>query len=136
MTAEIDSGAQVSSVNSGFCEHMTLEVHPMGRLLELESTGSFAIPSLGYIDVNLQIPGIKGYNEDILLLVILTMTYSKMVLVMVGSKIVDWAMGMMTKGVLMRAPANWKQAYIGTVMSGSFQIPSHILREMEKWGRR
>ena len=30
---------------------------------------------LGYIEVNLQIPGMKGYNEDILLLVIPTTTY-------------------------------------------------------------
>ena len=72
----IDSGAQVSSVSSQFCEELALEIQPLGQLLELERTGSTAIPYLGFVEVNLQIPGIQHYNEDVLLLVIPTMTYS------------------------------------------------------------
>ena len=49
---------------------MTLKVNALGRLLELEGTRGSAIPYLGYVEVNLQIPGIKGYNEDVLLLII------------------------------------------------------------------
>ena len=109
---------------------------PWAGLLELESTGISTIPCLGYIEVNLQIPGIKGYNQDILLLVILTMTYSKNVSVMVGSKIIDQAMGMMTKGELMRATVTWKQAHLGAVMSGHSRCPAQTQREMWKWGRR
>ena len=75
VTMLINSGAQVSSISSGFCESMTLKVHPLGRLLELEGTRGSAILDLEYVEVNLQIPGIKGYNEEVLLLVILTMTY-------------------------------------------------------------
>ena len=52
---------------------MALRVHTLGRLLELEGTGGSTIQYLGYIEVNLQISGIKGYNEDILLLVRLMM---------------------------------------------------------------
>ena len=47
-----DSGAQVCSVSSEFCECMTLEVHPLGRLLELEGTGGSAILYLGYISTD------------------------------------------------------------------------------------
>ena len=78
----IDSGAQVSSLSSLFCKQMALKVYPLDRLLELVCTGESAIPYLGYVEVNLQIPGIRGYNKDILLLVILTMTYVKKVPVM------------------------------------------------------
>ena len=102
---------------------MTLQVHPLSRLLKLEGTGGSAILYLGYVEVNLQILGIKGYNEDILLLVILTMTYSEKVQLMAGSKIIDWAMGMMTKGELRRATATWKQAHISAVLSWSLQLP-------------
>ena len=66
----------------------------------------------------LQISGIRVYNKDILLLVIPTMTYSKKVLVMVGSKIIDRAMGMIMKGELVRATTTWKQAHFGAVMFG------------------
>ena len=123
VTTLIDSGAQVSSVSSGFCKWMALKVHPLDRLLELEGTNGSAIPCLGYVEVNLQILGIRGYNEDILLLVILTMTNSEMLLVMVGSKIIDRAMGMIMKGELARATVTWKQAYFSVVMAGSLQLP-------------
>ena len=101
---------------------MTLKVHPLGRLLDLEGTGGSTIQYLGYIEVNLQIQGIKGYNEDILLLVIPTMTYSEKVPVMVRSKIIDGVMGMMTKGKLLRATMTWKWAPFGVVMSRLLQL--------------
>ena len=77
---------------------MALKVHLLDRLLELECTGGSAILSLGCVEVNLQILGIKGYNKDVLLLVIPTMTYSENVPAMMRSKIIDRAMGMITKG--------------------------------------
>ena len=73
-------------------------------------------------------PGIKGDSEDVLLLVILTTTYSEKVPVVVRSKIIDWVMGMMTKGELARATVTWKQAYFGAVMSGLLQLPCTDLK--------
>ena len=69
VTALIDLGAQVSSVRSGFCEQMALKVHPLDRLLELEGRGISHPMGLGYVEVNLQIPSIRGYNKDVLLLI-------------------------------------------------------------------
>ena len=43
---------------------MTLMVYPLGRLLELEGTRGSAIPYPGYVEFNLQILGIEGYNEE------------------------------------------------------------------------
>ena len=59
------------------------------------------------MEVNLQIPGITNYNEDVLLLVIPTMTYSEMVPVMVSSKIIDRALSIMTKEELAKATMMW-----------------------------
>ena len=135
MTTLINSGAQVLSISSQFCEDLTLQIHPLGRLFELEGTGSSAIPYLGYIEVNQQILGIQNYNEDVLLLVILTMTYSEKVLVMGGSKTIDQAMGVITKGELAKVTMTWRQAHFGAVMSGSLQLPP--LAQMELgWKRR
>ena len=106
-----------------FCKWMALKVYLLDRLLELEGTGGSAILYLGYVEVNLQMSGTKGYIEDFLLLVILTMTYSEKVSVMVGSKIIDRAMGMITKGELARVTMTYKQAHFSVVMSGSLQQP-------------
>ena len=102
---------------------MILNVHHLGMLLELEGNGDSAMLYLGYIEVNLQIPGIKGYNRNVLLQVILTTTHSEKAPVVVRSKIIDMAKGMMTKGGLVRAIVTWKQVHFCVVMSRSLQLP-------------
>ena len=107
VTALVDSGAQVSNISAQLCAKLGLKIQPLGWLLELEGTGGAAIPYLRFVEVNLQIPGIRRYNEDVLLLAIPTMAYAKRILVMVGSKIIDRALGYMTVGELAKATATW-----------------------------
>ena len=108
VTSLIDLEAQVLSISAQFCKELTLHIQPQGQLLELEGMGGAAIPYLRYVEVNLQIPRIRNYNEDVLLLVIPTMTYSKTVLVMVGTKIIDKALSLMTAGGLAKATMTWR----------------------------
>ena len=84
--------------------------------------GGAAIPYLRFVEVNLWILGIKSYNEDVLLLVIPTMTYSKTVPVMVGTKIINKTLSLMTMGELAKATMTWRQAHFVAVMSGSLQL--------------
>ena len=42
---------------------------------------------------------------------------------MVGSKLIDRAMGMIMKGELARATVTWKQPHFSVVMSWSLQLP-------------
>ena len=123
MTALIDLGAQVSSISSQSFKELALQIQPLCQLLELEGTGGSAILYLEFVEVNLQIPGIKNYNEEVLLLVIPTTTYSQMVLVVVGSKVMDRAMGIITKGELAKVTMTWRHAHFGAVMSGLLQLP-------------
>ena len=89
VTALVDSGAQVLTISVKLCEELDLKIQPLGQLLELKGTGGAAIPYLRFVEVNLQIPGVRRYNEDVLLLAIPTTTYSERVPVVVGSKIID-----------------------------------------------
>ena len=99
-----------------------LQIKLFGQLLELEGTGGAAIPYLRCVKVNLQIPGITNYNEDVLLPVIQTVTYSKTVPVMIGSKVIDRALSLMTKGELAKVTTTWRQVHFGAVMSGLVQL--------------
>ena len=121
VTALIDLGAHVSSISAQFCRDLALQIQPLDQVLELEGTGGAAIPHLGFVEVNLQILGIRNY-KNVLLLVIPTMTYSKMVPVMVGTKIIDKALSVMTTGELAKATMPWRQAHLGAVMLGSLQL--------------
>ena len=58
VTALVDLGAQVLNVSAKLCKELGLKIQPLGQLLELEGTGGAAIPYLGFVEVNLQIPGI------------------------------------------------------------------------------
>ena len=122
VTALVDLGAQVLNISARLCKELGLKIQPLGQLLELEGTGGAAIPYLGFVEVNLQILGIRRYNEDVLLLAIPTTTYSERVPVVVGSKIIDKALGCMTAGELAKATATWQQTHFGAVMSGSLQL--------------
>ena len=135
VAALIDLGAQVSNISAQLCEDLGLEIQPSGQLLELEGTGGVAIPYLRFVEVNLQIPGIRGYNEDVLLLAIPTMAYAEEVLVMVGSKIIDRALSCMTVGELAYTTVTWQQAHFGAVMSGSLQL-SHSSSGKPKPGEK
>ena len=56
------------------------------------------------------------------MLVIPTTTYFQMVLVVVGSKIKDEALSVMTREELKKAATTWRQAHIGAVISGLLQL--------------
>ena len=122
VAALVDSGAQVSNISAQLCEELGLKIQPLGQLLELEGTGGTAIPYLRFVEVNLQILGIRGYNKDVLLLAIPTMAYAEGVLVVVHLKIIDRALSCMTVGELACATVTWWEANFGTVMSGSLQL--------------
>ena len=122
VTALIDLVAQVLSISAQFCKELTLHIQPLCQLLELEGMGGTAITYLRFVEVNLQILWIKNYNEDVLLLVIPTMTYSKTVPVVVSTKIINKALSLMTAGELSKATTTWRQAHFGAVMSGSLQL--------------
>ena len=133
VTALIDLGAQVLSISAQFCKDLALQIQPLGQLLELEGMGGTAIPYLRFVEVNLQILGIRNYNEDVLLLVMFTTTYSKTVPVMVGSKIINKALSLMTVGEHAKATTTWRQAHFGVVMSRSLQ-PSYISSDKNEMG--
>ena len=61
------------------------------------------------------------------------MTYSKMVLVVVGTKIIDKGLSLMTTGELAKATMTWTQAPFGAVMLGSLQL-SHSSSDKSEIG--
>ena len=117
------------------CEDLDLEIQPLGQLLELEGTGGAAIPYLRFLEINLQIPCIRGYNEDVLLLDVPTVAYAEGVPVMVGSKIIDRALSCMTVGELAYKTATQQQAHFRAVMLGSLQL-SHGNSDKIKRGEK
>ena len=66
----IYSRAQVSSVSDKFAKELNLEVKKLETLLDLEPTGGGQVPYNGYMEVRLQIPNVRAFDLDVLMLVI------------------------------------------------------------------
>ena len=66
-SALIDSGGLISSITIEFVKQLELQIHQLDRILKFETTGGGDIPYMGYVEVNLKIPKIKAFNEDLCL---------------------------------------------------------------------
>ena len=56
-----------------------LEVKHLKTILDLEATGGGDIPYEGYVELNLDIPEVAKFKEDVLMLVVKDSPYSKKV---------------------------------------------------------
>ena len=61
-----------------------------------------------------------------MLVVISIMTYAEMAPVMVGYKIIDRAMEIITEGDPAKVTVTWSQAHFSMVMSASLQLPPNV----------
>ena len=89
MTALIDSGAQISAITKGMAKKMKLKVQKLQKLLRIEGTGGGKVPYKGYVEVLLEVPGVKNLREYILMLVIEDSEYGERVLIQIGTLHID-----------------------------------------------
>ena len=86
--ALIDSGAMILMMSKGYCEEHRYEIQPLDWLVPIEGSGGVDVPYLGYVDIRMHIPGIRSFDQDVLMLISHTTThYHKRVLIQVGSHI-------------------------------------------------
>ena len=108
----IDSGAQVSSISDRFAEKLKLKVKKLETLLDLEPTGGGQVPYDGYVEVRLQIPNVKAFDLDVLMLVIPESEYSKSVPVTIGTIHIDEIINLITDEELRLANKKWQRGII------------------------
>ena len=86
MTALIDSGALISAITKEMTKKMKLKVQ---KLLRIEGTGGGKVPYKGYVEVLLEVPGVKNLREYILMLVIEDSKYGERVPIQIGTLHID-----------------------------------------------
>ena len=95
--ALIDSGAQISTITIKFVVQLGLNIHQLDRILQFETTGGADIPYTGYVEVNLKIPEIKAFYEDMFMLVIEDSTYAQWVSIQLGTLHIDKALDLINE---------------------------------------
>ena len=95
--ALIDTGAQVSLIDSEFCRAIGVTPQPLGDLLKVQGFGGYTVPYEGYVEVTLTIPGM-GVEGDVLLLVTPPQPEPQEVPVLLGTIAIDLLLGRVARG--------------------------------------
>ena len=85
VTTLVDSGAQILAVSMAFAKHHGLPIWQLQQLLDFEGFGGVDVPYIRYTQIQLQIPGIKDYDKDILVFIQKDIRYSEHVPVILGT---------------------------------------------------
>ena len=86
----IDSGAQISAISEALCMKLDLPVWQLLDEVNFVGFGGVTLQNKGYTRIWLRIPGIKGFDKDVLLFVQPDSDYTKNVPVLLGTNIIDF----------------------------------------------
>ena len=73
--AFIDSGAQICTITKDLVVNLQLPIHTLGAILNITGTRGCRVPYQGYVEVHLQVPSVKVFDSDVLLLVVSKIPY-------------------------------------------------------------
>ena len=65
--ALIDSG---TTITEDLVEYLKLPIQALNRFLNIEGTRGIRVPYSGYMEMHLQVPSVKSFDRDVLLLVV------------------------------------------------------------------
>ena len=108
----VDSGAQISSISDKFAKLLGLKIRKLETLLDLEPTGGGSVPYEGYVELRLQIPNVRAFDMDVLMLVIPESEYPKWVPVTIRTLHIDEIINLITDKELKQVDHNWQRGII------------------------
>ena len=106
MKALLDSGAQILAISRSMQKSLGVPLKKLEVLLEIEGSAGVDVLYLGHTEVNLQIPEIENFSEDVLMLVYPDSKYSRKVPIVMGTLHIDailevaWRRGSVGRKVL------------------------------------
>ena len=80
----LDTGAQISFMSEEYAKKRGFKIQPLEKLVNFTRANGLAIEYSGYVEVYLQLPN-KGFNQDILILVVPHIEYHNFVPITLGT---------------------------------------------------
>ena len=97
---------------------LKLPIYELQTLLNFRGTGGGNIPYHGYTGVTMEIPEIKGFKEDVLMMVINDDDYGKRVPIQLGTLHIDQIISQATPDELTSLNKAWDRARICSYIGG------------------
>ena len=121
VTTLVDLGAQISAVSMAFARCHNLPIWQLQQLLDFEGFGDIDIPYIGYTQIQLQIPGVKEYDKDILVFIQKDIHYSEQVPVILETLHIKDVIQSATREELAKLGDAWE---MGTLILCQQGLPS------------
>ena len=112
----LDSGAQMSTITISQAKKMGLKIQNLENMLDIEGGGGIAIPYIGYVEVQLQIPEIKNYKENALMMVMNDSRYGEKVPFTIGTIHIHAALKKMTKDEWKNMTLSWQSVALPALL--------------------
>ena len=125
ITSLVDSGACMSAMVKSFAEELQLEIKSLKTILDIEGMGGGVVPYHGYVECCLQLPQIKKFNLDILMLVIDDSAYGMRVPIQIGTLHIDMAIDLATETEMKKLSHKWERAW----MASALRMNSMVVNE-------
>ena len=114
--ALLDMGAQTNAITPELAKELHLQILPMSDLVNnrkfgLNGLGGDVHYPQGYVITQIQVEGIRGYDEDNIALVFSDVSsFRRRVPFTIGTSTIDWVVNVMTEGEIMGMVINWAHA--------------------------
>ena len=108
ITSLVDSGACMWAMVKSFAKELQLEIKPLKTILDVGGTGDGAVPYYGYVECCLQLPQIKKFDVDVLMLIIDDSAYGMQVSVQLGTLHIDMALDLATEAEMKKLSHRWE----------------------------
>ena len=118
----LDTGATVNLITPGYCEERQLKIYPLTDLLRpgessMRGIGEARFDVVGYTVINIQIKGIRGYNEDVVALVLKHDTdFAVRVPLLLGTSTLDRVVNVIKESELDVLAIPWEKARVASLM--------------------
>ena len=96
---------------------LNLEPKQLQSILEIEGSGGLEVPYLGYVEVHLQIPEVKAFDQDVLLLVIPDSAHTQYTPITLGTLHIDMAIKLATEKELKNLNKQWQRSLVATELT-------------------
>ena len=117
MRALLDMGSQLSSISWTWVKKLNLEPKQLQSILRIEGSGGLEVPYLGYVEVLLELPKIKAFNHDVLLLIVPDSAHTQSTPITLGTLHINMAIKMATKRELGNLNKQWQRSSVATRLS-------------------
>ena len=95
----IDSGSQLSSISVAWVKKLNLNLRQLHSVLQIEGSGGFDVPYLGYVEACLTVPEVSAFDMDVLLLIVPDSAHTAHTPITLGSLHIDMVINLETKTV-------------------------------------